>query len=147
MPFPRTTTRQISLPKVRAGTSRTWDKIQTDTELIAANDVEQLLNIVGTGGITVSGTTGTPSTITIDGSGTTGGGGGTVWKSDEFDTTLNQISFSLSTGPTDPNSVFFIVNGIIYDDVLDFTVSGSTITWTNHSFNFEVGDKVIIKYV
>jgi hypothetical protein len=69
------------------------------------------------------------------------------WKEDEFEPTAAQITFILSQGPEDTTSVFFIINGVTYDDQSDYSVSGQTVTWLNTLFLMEVGDKVIIKYV
>ncbi len=65
---------------------------------------------------------------------------------DEFTTTAAQISFSLSQNPIDLDSLAFFVEGIRYDDVVDYTISGQNVTWTNNAFVMEAGDKVHIKY-
>ena len=73
--------------------------------------------------------------------------GGAPWVEDEFTTTAGQVTFILSQAPTDASSLTFHVNGVLYDDVADFTVSGTTITWTNVPFVMGIGDKVHIRYV
>lgn len=70
-----------------------------------------------------------------------------AWLQDEFSPTTGQVSFVLSQAPTDPTSLFFVVNGVDYDDVSDFTVSGATVTWLDTDFSFRAGtDKVLIRY-
>lgn len=99
-------------------------------------------NFVGTGGISVVVTPGDPATVTIDGSAVVN----RDWKEDEFNPSNDQITFVLSQTPEDQESVFFIINGIVYDDVEDYSVSGQTVTWTNFLFNIESSDHVVIKY-
>lgn len=69
-----------------------------------------------------------------------------LWREDEFTTTAGQVTFILSQAPGDANSLSFFVNGVLYDDVADYTVSGTTVTWLN-VFAMETGDKVHIRYV
>jgi hypothetical protein len=91
----------------------------------------------------------TPAKIVIlYGPTTGGGGGGTVnYYQDEFTATSSQSTFALSRTPSDNQSVFFVVNGVIYDDQHDYTISGSTVTWLNTLFFMQAGDDVIIKYI
>ncbi len=73
-------------------------------------------------------------------------GSGSPWTQDEYDPTNGQVTFILTSTPTDPSSVIFMVNGIVADDVIDFTVSGTTVTWLNNLFVLDTSDKVLIKY-
>lgn len=66
---------------------------------------------------------------------------------DEFTPTLGQITFILSQAPTDLDSLAFLVNGVHYDDTVDFTVSGTTVTWLNTPFSLDTTDKVHARYV
>lgn len=142
--FPGIAQRRLTGPRVVSGNpTNSWDKIEGDSGQVSADSPEQRLKIVGSGGITVSCAEGTPDTITIDGSGVQGA----EWHEDEFAPTAGQISFVLSSAPSDPDSVFVFVNGVVYDDSDDFTVSGQTVTWSNTLFLMELGDEVIIKYV
>lgn len=74
------------------------------------------------------------------------GGGGAPWVEDEFVPTLGQVTFVLSSVPTDLNSISLHVNGIAYDDVTDYTVSGTTLTWLNTPFSLETTDKLLARY-
>ncbi len=69
------------------------------------------------------------------------------WQEDEFTAAAAQVTFILSQAPTDATSLTFHVNGILYDDIADFTVSGVTVTWLNTPFVMGVGDKVHVRYV
>jgi hypothetical protein len=68
------------------------------------------------------------------------------WQQDEFTPTLGQVTFILSSAPTNPTSVELYVNGVLYDDVGDYTISGQTITWLDTNFTMETTDQVIIRY-
>lgn len=72
---------------------------------------------------------------------------GPPWREDEFTTTAGQVTFIISATPTDANSLSMYVNGVLYDDVAEFTISGTTITWLNTSFAMSVGDTVHVRYV
>lgn len=76
-----------------------------------------------------------------------GGGGGAPWVEDEFSPAGGQVTFILSQAPSDSDSLMMIVNGIVYDDGVDYTVSGQTLTWLAAAFAMESGDKVLIRYV
>lgn len=67
------------------------------------------------------------------------------WAQEEFTPTLGQITFIVSDLPADVVSIEFNVNGVLYDEGDDYTVSGSTITWINPIVLKPV-DKVIIRY-
>lgn len=71
---------------------------------------------------------------------------GLAAQEDEFVATAGQVSFILSQAPSNPVGVTVAVNGVIYDDVSDYTVSGTNITWLNTLFSMDVGDKVIVRY-
>jgi hypothetical protein len=126
------------------GSSKSWDKIQTDDGFISADTAENLLNIIGAGGIEVSAVHGLPSVITIDGSSIVGGGDSIK---DEFVAEDDQTSFTLSQAPSDDDSLSFSVNGVEYDDDVDYTLVSGVITWTDALFSLEAGDLVVIRYI
>lgn len=68
------------------------------------------------------------------------------WIEDEFIPTLGQVTFILSTTPTDAFSFSLHVNGVVYDDISDFIVSGTTLTWLNTPFSLDTTDQLIAKY-
>lgn len=72
-------------------------------------------------------------------------GGHLPWIQEEFTPTTGQITFIISNLPTDAVSFEFSVNGILYDEGDDYTVSGSNITWINPIVLKPV-DKVIIRF-
>ena len=72
---------------------------------------------------------------------------GKSWKRDEFTATNGQVTFILSSAPADNSSVTLYVNGVMYDDVDDYTVSGTTITWLNTPFSMDAGDEILVRYV
>lgn len=76
----------------------------------------------------------------------TGGVGHLNWIEVEFTPTAGQITFLLGSIPADVVSLEFYVNGVLYDDTTDYTVSGSTVTWTNVAFILKTEDKVIIRF-
>ena len=69
------------------------------------------------------------------------------WSEDEFIPTLGQVSFTLTTAPTDTASFELHVNGLAYDDVDDYILSGQTLTWLNALFALAPGDKLLARYV
>lgn len=69
-----------------------------------------------------------------------------LWVEDEFVPTLGQVTFILSAAPLDPNSFSLHINGVVYDDGLDFTVSGTTLTWLNTPFSLDATDKLLARY-
>lgn len=73
--------------------------------------------------------------------------GGAPWREDEFTATGGQITFIISWPATDANSIELYVNGVLYDDTADYTVSGTTVTWLNTPFSMDVGDKVLVRYI
>lgn len=134
---------RITIPRIKeARLSNSFSQVTTDSGDVHASGAEQTLSITGAGNITVSAVEGNPDAIVITGT----GGSGAAWVEDEYSPSNDQVSFSLSSAPTDAASVFFVINGIIYDDTDDYSVSGQTVTWTNLLFNIQTSDKVIIKY-
>jgi len=71
---------------------------------------------------------------------------GPVWQEDEFIATAAQITFILSQAPRDPESFGLYVNGVLINDVVNYTLSGVTVTWLNILFVMGAGDEVIAKY-
>jgi hypothetical protein len=79
-----------------------------------------------------------------------GGGGGSgadLWVEDEFTAIAGQTLFTLSFIPADTDTLTITINGIVYDDVSDFTITGNQITWLNTVFALELGDKVLVRYM
>ena len=68
------------------------------------------------------------------------------WNKDEFTPSNNQVTFVLSSTPEDPTSVIFEVNGVIYDDIADWTVLGNTVSWTDVPFQMQTTDHVVVRY-
>tara|TARA_Y100000310_G_scaffold313881_1_gene362752 strand:- start:87 stop:464 length:378 start_codon:yes stop_codon:yes gene_type:complete len=68
------------------------------------------------------------------------------WTEDEFTPGLGQVSFILTSAPVDPDSFSLHVNGVVYDDVVDYTVSGVTLTWLNTLFSLDGSDKLLARY-
>jgi len=71
---------------------------------------------------------------------------GQVWEEDEFTATAGQITFILSNAPSDPESFALYVNGVLINDVVNYTRSGVTVTWLNILFTMGDGDEVIARY-
>ncbi len=70
-----------------------------------------------------------------------------AWNKDTFTPTTGQVTFSLSTAPTDLDSLELDVNGVTYEGGgVDYTVSGVTITWLNTEFSMLAGDRVVVRY-
>lgn len=86
---------------------------------------------------------GTPIVLNVTGG---GGGGHATWVEQEWAATPGQVTFILAGTPTEATSLSFFVNGVMYDDDVDFTRSGNTITWLNAAFTMESGDKVHVRY-
>lgn len=72
-------------------------------------------------------------------------GGHLPWIQEEFTPTTGQITFIISNLPTDVASFEFNVDGVLFDEGADYTISGSTITWIN-SIVLKPVDKVIVRY-
>ena len=85
-----------------------------------------------------------------------GGGGGTdtsTWKADwqkiPFTVSVSgQAQFSVNISITDPEGLFLVVNGAIYDYGINsaFDITGSILNW-HGGFNLEPTDHVYIKYL
>lgn len=74
-----------------------------------------------------------------------GGTGVDHQQTDTFAATAAQTAFSLSKTPVDPSDVKMKVNGIDYENGTDFTVSGTSVTWTD-PFVLSAGDSVQFAY-
>jgi hypothetical protein len=70
-----------------------------------------------------------------------------AWIEDEFTPTQSQVTFILSVGPSDTDSLTVYINGVAYDDVIDYTISGTTLTWLNNLFTLDPGDKLLARYI
>ena len=70
-----------------------------------------------------------------------------AWTENEFTPTLGQTVFTLTPGPSETRSLSLFVNGVRADDVTDFTVVGTTLTWLDTDFSLDTSDKVIVRYV
>jgi len=77
-----------------------------------------------------------------------GGGAGPVPQQieEEITPTAGQVSFTLSWPPVSGPAVDFLVNGVDYEQDVDFSVSGQNLTWLNVPFSLEPGDHVTIRY-
>ena len=72
---------------------------------------------------------------------------GGSWQKDSFTSLPGQVTFILSQAPTDANSIVLDVNGAAYEGGgIDYTVSGTTVTWLNTPFALELGDRIVIRY-
>ena len=69
------------------------------------------------------------------------------WIEDEFTPTNGQVTFILTQAPSDVTSLSLLVNGVLSDDVDDYTVSGTNLTWLNNLFVLDTADKLLAKYV
>lgn len=85
------------------------------------------------------------------------GGGGTVdnstWRADwqKLPITVSssaQTQFSINVNTTDPEGLFLVVNGAIYDYGINsaFDIDSGTLNW-HGGFNLEPTDHVYIKYL
>lgn len=74
-----------------------------------------------------------------------GGGGGGTFHVDFFSPTLGETAFTLSATPSAPPELVWI-NGVLYELGLDYTVSGTTLTWLNISFSLGPPDLVEVYY-
>lgn len=61
-------------------------------------------------------------------------------------TTNGQTAFTLSATPVDINDVEMTVNGIEYTNGVDFTITGTSVTWNNVLFTLRTGDMIIFDY-
>ena len=67
------------------------------------------------------------------------------WHEDEFAATGGQTIFVLTYDVAEVESFSLSVNGVMYDDDVDYSRSGKTITWLV-PFNLENGDLVVARY-
>lgn len=65
---------------------------------------------------------------------------------DGFTPTLAQTAFVLSQAPVAGGLIFVTVNGITYEQGTNFTVSGTTLTWTNVPFSLGTTDRLVARY-
>lgn len=75
------------------------------------------------------------------------GGAGFEGVIDTFAPTSGQVTFILSQGPTDTGSFQLFVNGVEQSEGVDYTVSGTNLTWLNSCFVLEPGDTVRAYYI
>jgi len=78
-----------------------------------------------------------------------GGGGGTgsaTIEEESFTPSNGQTTFTLSKTYEAGGFVQFFVNGIKYDLIVDFTISGTTVTWLDTPFALATTDFVSIHY-
>ena len=68
------------------------------------------------------------------------------WVEKEFVPTAGQVTFILSSAPTDSQTLTFAVNGVLADEGVDYSVSGVTITWLNALYTMETTDLVVVRY-
>lgn len=52
-------------------------------------------------------------------------------REESFTPTPSQTVFNIAETPLDPSEVSFILNGLTYETGVDFSVSGTTVTWLN----------------
>ena len=65
---------------------------------------------------------------------------------DYFISTDLQTTFTFSSIPKDYSSVNLFVNGILYNNGIDFIASGANAVWQNIDFVLEVGDIITLEY-
>jgi hypothetical protein len=81
------------------------------------------------------------------GGGSGGGEGSVSFRLDNFSPTNGQTAFALSASPSTPSQVLAWVNGVLYENGVDYTVAGSTLTWTNALFALGPPDLLEAYYV
>jgi hypothetical protein len=67
-------------------------------------------------------------------------------QTDEFTASASQTAFTLTKTPVDSNDVRMRINGVDYDNGVDYTVSGTSVTWTDTAFVLDNGDDVEFDY-
>ena len=67
------------------------------------------------------------------------------WRHSVFTATAGQISFTLLEIASDIESYHLSVNGVEYDRLTHYLVSGTTLTWLN-LFPLATGDRVVVAY-
>lgn len=78
-----------------------------------------------------------------------GGGSGNVNKFTLDSTDITNKFVTLSSSPSSPSNVILdIIGGIVQDYGVDFTISGSTLSWSSLGLDgiLSVGDKLIIQF-
>ena len=68
------------------------------------------------------------------------------WIEDKYIPTAGQVTFIISSTPTDPEALTFAVNGVLAETTTDYSLSGTTITWTNTQYSMETTDVVVVRY-
>ena len=61
-------------------------------------------------------------------------------------TSAGQTAFTLSAIPKDDNDVRLFVNGMLTQNGVDFTMSGTSLTWNDNDFTLDTTDIVIAYY-
>lgn len=85
--------------------------------------------------------------LELEGGGGGGGGTGSITIEEEtFSPSNGQTIFILSKTYEVGGFVQFFVNGIKYDLTVDFTISGTTVTWLDTPFTLTTTDLVSIHY-
>jgi hypothetical protein len=70
----------------------------------------------------------------------------TSWVRVVFTATAGQTSFTLPSISADADSYTLSVNGVEYVRTMDYTVSGTALTWLNNPFALIAGDRVMVAY-
>lgn len=65
---------------------------------------------------------------------------------DPFTATLGQTLFTLSTTHDTAGLNFVSVNGIVYEQGVDYLITATTVQWLNTDFSLVAGDEVLVKY-
>ena len=69
------------------------------------------------------------------------------WQKDSMSVvTPGETSFELTHTPLDLTSVLLSLNGLTSEIGIDYTCSGTTITWLNANFTLAVGDVLLAYY-
>lgn len=69
-----------------------------------------------------------------------------AFRTDKIIAILNQTAFNLFLPTIDSSNIIFSVNGVIYNQGVDYTFAPSTCTWLNILFNMSAGDLIQIYY-
>lgn len=68
------------------------------------------------------------------------------FQQDSFTAIPAQVLFTLTTAFYPNGLSIIIVNGLVYTQGADYTISGTTLTWLNTPFTFIGGESVVVKY-
>jgi hypothetical protein len=68
------------------------------------------------------------------------------FQQDSFTAIPAQVLFTLTTSFYPNGLSIIIVNGLVYTQGADYTISGTTLTWLNTPFTFVGGESVVVKY-